>query len=551
MTMHMDAKSLKEQGDRLFSAKMTYDTLNQDIADHFYPIRATFTVTRDIGEDFADHLMTGYPVLVHRDLTNQIGTMLRPRGQPWFHAGRRGDDSDQVDHEARAWLEDKTAVQRRLMYDRRSNFARATKEGDADYAAFGGCCISTEVNRRDMTLLYRCWHLRDVAWTEDSYGIHNATHLNWQPTAAELVSMFKEVHPKVRECADKASTKHQKFKVRRVCVRADDYDWKKTKHPWVALYIDVENEFIMEERGSWTKIYALPRWATVSGSQYPYSPATIVALPDARLIQAMTLSLLDAGERAANPPLIGVSEAIRGDLNIYAGGFTAVDKDYDERLGEVLRPLTQDKSGFPFGLEMLDRTASMIREAFYLNTLSLPPTGGPEMTAYEVGQRVQEYIRNALPLFEPIETEYNGELCEITFDTLLREGAFGPMADIPDSLRGADVEFRFESPLADLIEREKGQKFLEAKAMIAEAVALDESAAQIMNFGETLRDVLAGIGAPAKWLNSPEQVQARQEANAEAMQAQQVLAAMQGGANVAETLGNAAQSFQNVRRPAA
>jgi hypothetical protein len=193
----------------------------------------------------------------------------------------------------------------------------------------------------------------------------------------------------------------------------------------------------------------------------------------------------------------------------------------------------------------------MVREAFYLNTLSLPPTGGPDMTAYEVSQRVQEYIRNALPLFEPIETEYNGELCEITFETLLREGALGSIREIPESLQGAEMEFEFESPLADLIEREKGQKFLEAKAMIAEATAVDESASQIIDFGAALRDVLAGIGAPAAWLRSPEQVREAQEMNEQAGQAQQLLAAMQGGANVAATLGDAAQSFQQVRRPAA
>jgi hypothetical protein len=548
MTIHSDAKSLKEQGDRLFSKKQTYDRLNQEIAEHFCPIRADFTVTRDVGEEFADHLMTGYPVLVHRDLSNQIGTMLRPRGQPWFHV--KATNLETPDHDARFWMERATGIQRKAMYDRNTNFARATKEGDNDFAAFGAACISTELNRRDLALLYRCWHLRDVAWTEDSYGQHNGTHVNWKPMASELRRMFKNVHQKVEECAyDRA--KDRPIMVRRVVLRADDYDWKKTRHPWVALYIDVENEYIMEEVGSWTKQYTLPRWATTSGSQYAYSPATVIALPDARLIQAMTLSLLDAGERNANPPLIGVSEAIRGDMNIYAGGFTAVDKDYDERLGEVLRPLTQDKSGFPYGLEMLDRTAGMIREAFYLNTLSLPPTGGPDMTAYEVGQRVQEYIRGALPLFEPIETDYNGELCDITFETLLRAGAFGPLNEIPESIAGEDMSFDFESPLADLIEREKGQKFLEAKAMIAEATALDESAAQILDFGETLRDVLAGIGAPAKWLRSPEAVSALQEQNAEARQAQELLAAMQGGADVAATLGTAAQSFQNVRRPAA
>lgn len=166
------------------------------------------------------------------------------------------------------------------------------------------------------------------------------------------------------------------------------------------------------------------------------------------------------------------------------------------------------------------------------------------MTAFEVGQRVQEYIRNALPLFEPMEDEYNSALCDITFETLMRQGAFGPPDTIPKAIRGGEIQFRFESPLADMIEREKGQAFLEAKAMIAEATSIDQTAPLIMDFKETLRDVLSGIGTPTKWLRSPEDVAAEIQKMEEQAQAAETLAAMQQGADVANTLGQASQAFQ-------
>jgi len=75
------------------------------------------------------------------------------------------------------------------------------------------------------------------------------------------------------------------------------------------------------------------------------------------------------------------------------------------------------------------RARCWLRRSF-LNKLSLPPADR-EMTAYETGQRIQEYIRNALPLFEPMEMEYNGALCEDTFEALMRVGAFGSPQDIP------------------------------------------------------------------------------------------------------------------------
>lgn len=540
--LHTDAKSLKERGDRLFSAKQTLDTRNQDIADHFYPERADFTVTRDLGDDFAGHMMTGYPSLIRRDLGNSLGAMLRPKGVNWFEI--RADRDDREDHEAKMWLEWASGLQRRAMYDRKAMFTRATKEGDHDFAAFGQACISVDVNRRDTSLLYRSWHLRDVSWAEDSYGMIGEVHRNWKPTVAELCYLFKDkVHPNLLKRKEKEP--HSKTPVRHVVIRSDEYAGKKYEQPWVSMFIDCENNDILEEVGSWTRRYVIPRWATISGSQYAYSPATVVALPDARLIQAMTLTLLDAGERSANPPMVGVAEAIRGDMNIYAGGFTAIDAEYDERLGEVLRPLTQDKSGFPFGVEMSDRTAAQIREAFYINKLSMPPQD-VQMTAFETGQRVQEYIRQALPLFEPMEDNYNAELCDMTFETLKNENAFGAPQNIPESLRGADVTYEFEGPLSQAVERQKGQKFLEANSMISQATTVDPSAHYVMDFGKTLRDVLQGIGAPEKWLRSEDDVTAKQEADKQAQETQQVLGAMTQGADVAQKLGQASESFAPV-----
>jgi hypothetical protein len=161
------------------------------------------------------------------------------------------------------------------------------------------------------------------------------------------------------------------------------------------------------------------------------------------------------------------------------------------------------------------------------------------MTAYEVGQRVQEYIRNALPLFEPMEFECNGQECEMVFDILMRNGAFGSPMDMPKSLQDAEIKFGFVSPLHDALEQIKGQKFAEAKGLIAEAVALDQGAAALVDVKVALRDTLQGIGTPALWIRSEvemEDIEAQQQA---AAQAQQTLAAMQQGADVAGTMATA------------
>jgi len=538
--MNTDVKQLIDRANNLLGKRFDLLNLWQTIADNFYVERATFTVTRSLGTEFADHLMTSYPLMVRRDLGNQFSGMLRPTTKNWFHMSTEGA---QKSLRAKAWLEWATGVQKRAMYDRRARFVRATKEGDHDFAAFGQCVISVELNPSRDGLLYRCWHLRDVAWCEGATGEIDTVVRKWKPTLTTLNQYFPgKLSMKMLQMLEKDP--YQEVNCLHIVVPSDTYHGEKVlRTKFVSLFVNVDDNSVLEERGMHTMSYVIPRWQTVSDSQYAYSPATVCALPDARLLQAMTLTLLEAGEKAVNPPMIGVQEAIRSDMQLFAGGFTAVDAAYDERLGEVLRPLVQDKSGLPFGLEVQGDIKTSLMDAFYLNKLNLPPVDTKAMTAYEVSQRVSEYIRQALPLFEPLETDYNGAICETSFDIMLRSGGFGPVDSMPEELSEQEIQFRFESPLQEAVERQKASVFIEAKGLVAEAVALDPSSAAIIRAPEALREALLGIGFSAANMRDEEEIAEIQAAQEQAMQQQQLLNVLGQGADIAKTAGEAAGAF--------
>lgn len=542
---------LKQSGDRLFGSRGSLVSLWQDIAENFYPERADFTTKRTLGADFAGNLVTSYPLLCRRDLGNSFSAMLRPKDQNWFSI--TVSDERKLDNLGRRWLEWAAMKQRKAMYDRRSRFVTATKQGDHDFAGFGQCVLSAELSRNFDHLLYRCWHLRDVAWLESSDGKLCEVHRDWKPTARDLNYIFKgNISSEVKKALEKEPTKE--FSVRHVVVDAERYEaplGKKWNTPYVSIYFEQDGGYVNEEIGVYNPIYVIPRWQTVSGSQYAYSPATVAALPDARLIQAMTLVLLEAGEKAVNPPLVATQDVIRSDVQLFAGGITWVDAEYDERLGEVLRPMTIDSKGIPLGMEMRNDLRATMMEAFYLNKIGLPPATGKEMTAYEISQRVQEYIRNALPLFEPMELDYNGAICDATFNLMQRAGAFGGPQELPESLSGAGIEFQFESPLHQAIEKQKGQRFMEAKAMLAEAVALDPASAAMVNVREALRDALDGIGTPAEWLRSEDEMAELDQQAAQKQQAQELLSMMTQGGAAAEQIGKAGVALNQMQTGAA
>lgn len=549
------AVKLLERGDELFSARPRLMTLFQEIASMFYPERADFTVERLIGDTFADWLMTSYPLIARRDLGNAITAMLRPKSKHWFQLGTMRPERE--DRQAKAWFDYARDVMRRAMYARASQFVRATKEGDHDFAAFGQCVLTAELNGKGDDLLYRNWHLRDVVWCEDNEGKIDEVHRKWKPYASDVVKMFpKTAGTKLKEIADKKP--YEPVECRHIVLCRDDYEPPAGQRPprqeygYVSIYLNMADQEFLEEKPIYNPMYIIPRWQTVSGSQYAYSPATVAALPDARLIQAMTLTLLEAGERFTNPPMIAVQEAIRSDVQLYAGGITWVDAEYDERLGEVLRPLTQDKSGMPLGRDLRNDVKEALAEAFFLNKLNAPvSTEDKEMTAFETGQRVQEYIRQTLPLFEPLEADYNGGVCEVTFDLLMRAGAFGPHRDIPQSIRGQDIQFKFISPLSEAIEAQKAGNLTAAKQLIATVADLDPTVGTVLDAQKAVRDAMSGVGVPAKWLRSGQEVNLIKQYRARLAQATQALAAMKASAETVQAMGDAGSSLKEALAPPA
>lgn len=507
-------------GKKLFDKKQQLDSLWQEIALNFYPERADFTNQRIEGEEYADHLFSSYPVLARRELGNIIASSLRPRSDKWFSIHVDNENIDKGDAE-RKFLEYVRDVQWRAMYDRSAGLVRATKQTDHDFAAFGNGVIKFGPNIAGDGLLYRNYHLRDSAWSENAEGKIDVMHRNWKPTARQLVEHFpKTASSNTKDAAKKDP--HKEVPCRHIVLPSRLYDYKSEngrRYPFVSLYVEQEAEVILEETGLNYFCYVIPRWHTISGSAYAVSMATSIVLPDGRTMQVMTRTIREAGEKYVDPPMLAVGDVIRNDVALYAGGITNIDPDYDERMGEVLRPITQVKDGMPIGFELAVALKEDIRSGFFLDKIQLPETS-KDMTAFEVRKRLEEHLRAQSPLFEPIEQEYNDPLCEGTFEVLRDMGAF-PMDQMPESLMDRDIRFSFRSPLADMAERQEAEIFLDVRDRILLPTAeVDPSVLHHANMTDATRDAMSASGWKAKWFNAPEVVEQKiKEMEQAAMQA--------------------------------
>ena len=519
-------------GDHLFGKRENLLSFWDEVFYNFDPSNATFQSTRSLGDDYASDLTTSQPLLVARDLIDSLSSM-RPAGQSWFEM----EVEDLNDHDGKRWLEWATKLQRRAMYDRAAQFVIAAKDTDNNYALAGQGVVTIETMPDRSSLLYRSWHLRDVAWSDGLDGATECVHQKMKMTAHQMRRTFGDakLHPKVRECLEKGKNPYHEFNLRRVVIPTDMYHGEsKFRTKLVDIYIDVDNEHRMEVTGQRINPFVIPRWKRIRGSQYAISPAVLAGLPEARLLQAMTYTLLQAGEKAADPPILATHEAVRSELNLMAGGVTWIREDYDERTGAALRSLEMDRSGMPLGLELQQRSESILNQAFYLDKFR-PPVREKDMTAFEFSKLWDDYMRNLGQLVEPYETDFNGGMCERTFEVLLMNGAFGSPDTIPESLRGEDVRFKFKSPTRDAEDKAKGQIFVEGIALVKEGMALDPSVGTIPNAVDALRGALQGIGWKEEWLNSREAAAAMAQNQAAQVQQERMLAmAQQGAATVAD-----------------
>jgi hypothetical protein len=543
--MDSRAKEVLRIGDAAFGAKRNIDSLWQEIALNFYTERADFTFKRNEGAEFSDHLFSSYPQLARRELGNLLSANLRPASQRWFSIHVDDEELDEGDAE-RKFLETITDIQWRAMYDRPAQFRRATKETDHDFAAFGNGVIEYGTNIAGDGLLFRNYHLRDNAWSENAEGRIDCNHRNWNPTARQLKWHFGDkVSAEVKKACEKDPEKT--FPCRRVVMPSRLYEYKSKggkAFPFVSLYVERESETVLEETGLNYFCYVIPRWQTISGSAYGVSMATSILLPDGRTLQVVMRTLREAGETYVNPPMVAVSDAIRGDIALYAGGVTTADIEYDERLGEVLRPVTQDRGGFPIGFEIATALKEDIRSGFLLDKIQLPETS-KGMTAFEVRRRMEEHIRASAPIFEPVIEDYNDPLCDGIFKVLLDNGVF-PMEQMPETLQGSDIKFKFRSPLADLADQNEAETYIEIRdRILVPAAQIDPAEMENVDFTGATRDAMRAGGWKAKHFKPREAVEQRRAQIAQEQEAQQIAQELAMAGQVAEQGGKGIDALAN------
>lgn len=521
-------EELMTRSNKTFERFRPWYMLNQDIAENFYPLRADFTQTLQLA-DYAGWLMDGSPVLARETLGNSMEAMLR-QGDDWFKMGTGDKERDERPANAVALNRGTNAMQA-IIKHRGSNWMNATKLADMDWVSFGAFVMSIEENQARDAIIFKTWHLRDCSWILDEDGKVRCLYRNMEMTARDIMARINRgkwtgsPSYAVRDAAERDPEKM--IKVRHILMATDEVyasdpgSMKRIRHPFISIYLDVENRSFLSEAGSPVFNYVVGRQRVLSHLPFGFSPMALNSMPDARMLQDMALVILEQGQKAVDPPTVGSAQVFTRDLNMFAGGHTEVDLEQDQKLQDVFT--TVETGRIEVGMELKADVRNLIAEAWLLNKLMLPHL--TNMREAEVMVRTEEFRRAALPFFQPVEVNYHGEVFGTTYDVAVNFGTIRPEMFTAD-LRGQGVGFTFSSPLQEAEGKLIVGEYYEMVNIAATGAKMDQTVANMIDFRGATEMAIAR-GTRPEWLIPEDQ---RQQADQQAA----VVSGLDQGAKIAQ-----------------
>lgn len=538
-------------GRRLKDQRSTWLSHWEELASYFLPNREGFLGNQTDGEERGHRNYTDGPQLSRRGLSTAISTMLRPTGKRWFRAVTK-DPKLMADLEVQAWLHMVTEITYQAIYDPRAKMEKAFAEGDNDLVTFGTNCIRIGWNEAEGHLTYKTHHLRDMVLFVDGANIINLAWYFGKWPLRDIVDMFgKENLPKklAEACSGAKPKWEEKFEICHAVVPNKDYErfgFAPGRFPYRSIWFSPEDKEVIDgEGGYWEFPYLCARWDTSTGEVYGRSPA-MIALDSARLANEIARDLADSGANVVRPPLGAWADFLSGDVDLRASGLTLFNAQgaFDRTTSTPIWPIATGAMPKEI-LEFLGITLDNVAAAFFRDILELPSARDADLTATEINARLDQYARQAAPVFSRVEVDYNAGHINRVFPILLRQGRY---PEPPEALYDQDIEFEYESPLKTLRDKAEVLKIAEGLTIMKEMAAglSPEKAIEMednLSMDALTRFAAAKLDLPPVIMEPIENVIAAREARAKKMEMAEMAALANQAAPALAAAGSAGKNL--------
>lgn len=317
-------------------------------------------------------------------------------------------------------------------------------------------------------LFVRTHSIAKVCIAENQYGAIDTVMLEYEYSVRQMVNIWgNSVSAKVREKYDK-SQYDDTVKVINCVSPREQYDPQiKTPlhHPIEVVYFQDEEQHLLEETGVEEMPYVVPRWWLATGEVFGRSPF-MTALPQVKVANIATKTIMDAAEKAVAPPLTVPHEGLIGPVRTSPNGITFLKGKAE--IGQI-----PTSSQLPYAGEYIRQLDDAIRTTMFVDQVQF--IGDFKMTATEVIQRQTERMRLLGPVLGRLENEFLNPLITRVFGIMYRLGQIPPA---PKDVQGQDLRIEYQSPLARAQKSQVAQGLMQALQLLLPLAQMGPQVAQ-------------------------------------------------------------------------
>jgi hypothetical protein len=370
-----------------------------------------------------------------------------------------------------------------------------------------GAIYSEEITSK-ARIAYRCKHPWACYFAENSFGeIDIARDEEWMSYRSAVERFGKE---KLHESWQRnfESRPLDNVLIQHITMPMDERYLEYAKgpiirsFPFVSIWLDLENQHIIDVGGFWEFPYFVWRYERSAGDAYGFGPGFDV-IDDCYVANQMTRSRIALGNLIADPPLL-IPEALEGRDQVVPGHHI-----YTTASEQQIQPLPIG-ANYPITVDNEERIEAAIDAHFNVGIYQmLEQMEARNKTATEVIEMAGERVAVLGPTVGGYENQVLQPAVRRSFQMLMRSGQLPePPQVVKEAIKAGQVlKVEFMGRLSQISKRYyKSDGTNQALGIAGALVQLYPDALDNIDFDQLTREGLENAGAPASVIREKEDV---------------------------------------------
>jgi hypothetical protein len=524
------AKHIISLFDQYKSARTTWEDTWQEVADNLVGRREFKTDVYQGGRQRLAKIYDGTGMRSAQLFASAISSLLTNPSTKWFNLAF-ADKAMRENYDFQLWLQEVEENIRFAFSRPEARFQPQIHETYTDLINFGTGGLAVLEDPADGTY-FVSRNLNELYLAENAKGDVDTVFRSFELTARQVEQEYPGESEEAKRLVERGQPE-QKMKIINAIMPNGDFS-KGAIGPRGMAYSSIHvlnsegNAQILREGGFYEKPIMTPRWEKDSGEIYGRGPG-IQALPDAKMLNQMNKTMLKAGQKSVDPPLMTSDRGVFGNVRTHAGGNTIVRLDGSGRF--PIQELNSPKN-FQIGLELIKAKQEDVEGAYHADILEV--FRQPHMTATQVIEISNQVQR----ILAPVLGRQQNELLEpMVARVLMLEFRAGRLPTPPAGLENPIVNVEYQSPVARAQQASEKQALLEAAGSIIQLATANPDVLDNLDMDVLTRHIWELGGLPVEVVRSVDDVGAIRQQRAKEQAAQQKAAMMMQVAELAVKAG--------------